>query len=592
MIFAIAAKAFRDIRAATLVAGVIGAALAASSVFLFESYASAVEGLEDLAIYQGITGSSTLITEPAGFLAAVYFSWVPLLLVVIGVLGGTGALSAQEEDGTLDFILAQPVARWQVLTGTALGLAAAVSLAAGLAIPAFAISIPLADLDLSLWRASAAVLITIPLVLLYLALGLLFAAVMPSRGTAVTSTVGLAIGGYFLQIMGGLSADLEPLQKASPFRWAEAGRTMADGLSWGPLVAMSGAVILVTVVATWRFQRREIGAHRPLSLPSMPWAQSGQDDEDEDEAATGQNRDRRPVIAARFPVAQQAARGMRGGAMGIGLTAFLMALMLGYYYPQVVAELHDLGDLEWMADLAGPAGGYTTPAGFFTVEFFSWIPLLYLAIGVAAATGAVGNEENRGTMDLVLSQPLSRRRFILEKAGGITLALTLSMVLCIPGFAVAIPLGDLDIGLLTVCKAILMMGMLVFMHSSIALWLATKLPTRSAAVIVTSSVIAAGYLLQLVGSLVPALEQIRKASPFYWADPAEAMVNGIAPAFFAALCSLTAIFAYLAVVSFESREISAGGGGGVPPWRRLWDSVRSRPSQTSHSGHSTGTSDA
>ena len=589
MILTMAWKAFRDIRAGALLAGGVGAILAASASFMFEGYASAIEGLEDISIYQGFTGSSVVITEPEGFLAAIYFAWIPLLLIVVGILGGTGALSAQEEDGSLDLILAQPVPRWKVLLGTALGLGSALTIATALAIPAFAISIPLADLDLPIGRAFSAVLVTIPLILLFVALGLLLAAAMPSRGTAVAATMALAIAGYFLQVMGSISSDLEPFRLVSPFSWAEAGQIMADGIHWGRLAAMSLGVVVLTGIAIWLFERREIVGHHTIVLPlhtSPPPDRTSDSARAEHDARVIQE-----FHQFRFPVARQAARNMRGGAFGIGLTAFLMALMLGYYYPEVVAELDSLGDLDWITDLAGPAGAYTTPAGFFTLEFFSWVPLLYIAIGIAAATGAVGTEESRGTMDLVLAQPISRRRFIVEKILGITAALTLSIALCIPGFALAIPIGDLDISLFTVSRAILMMGVLVLMHTALSLWLAAWLPTRSGAAILASFIVTAGYVLQVVGSLVPALDTARKLSPFYWADSAEAMVNGIDLVSLAALLSLTFIFVWAALSAFDRREISAGGGEANPVWKAISAAVHARTTHDSHPTPTRGTSD-
>ncbi len=584
--FAIAAKSFRDIRSGILWTGIAGALLAGAITFLFNSYASAMEGLADLSLYQGFTGTSTNITEPGGFLAAGFFSWMPLLLVIIGVLGGTGALSAQEEDGTLDLILAQPVQRWKVLLATVLGLGAAVSLAASLAIPAFVICIPLADLDLPVSRAVAAVIMTLPLVLVHLSIGLLFAALLPSRSAAVSATVAVAIAGYLAQLLGGITTDLEPIQRLSPFYWGEAGKVMADGFQWGRFLTLLGMVISLTILAAWRFQERDIAAGNTFRLP---WTRKREDPP----VAPPVEPSSRPSTSApasrvRFPLAKQAALGMRSGAIGIGITAFLMAVMLGYYYPEVASELDDLGDLDWISDLTGAAGGYTTPAGFFSLEFFSWIPLLYLAIGVAAATGAVSTEETRGTIDAVLAQPLCRRQFITEKAAGITVALLASITLIIPGFALAIPFGDLGISLGTVCKALLMMTALVLMHSALALWLASWLSTRSAAVLLTTAVVTAGYVLQLVGSLVPALDEVRKLSPFYWSDAANAMVNGIGWGYLGVFTVLTGVFVWLAVISFERREIAAASGGAQPALRTFLSSLAPRHDSGRRPGPETG----
>jgi len=63
---------------------------------------------------------------------------------------------------------------------------------------------------------------------------------------------------------------------------------------------------------------------------------------------------------------------------------------------------------------------YTSAAGYLGMELFSlMVPLLLLIAAIAAGSGAVAGEEDRGTLDLLLSLPVSRPRLALEKFGAL-----------------------------------------------------------------------------------------------------------------------------------------------------------------------------
>ncbi len=58
----------------------------------------------------------------------------------------------------------------------------------------------------------------------------------------------------------------------------------------------------------------------------------------------------------------------------------------------------------------------TSAAGYLGSELFSFMmPALFLVASVGHGAGTLGGEEERGTLDLLLATPLSRRRIALEK---------------------------------------------------------------------------------------------------------------------------------------------------------------------------------
>src|SRR3990172_1720480 len=67
-------------------------------------------------------GDTTVMFTPEGYLGFEFFSYMPLVLGIFAVLAGSGLLRADEENGTLDLILAHPVSRTALFTGRLLAL--------------------------------------------------------------------------------------------------------------------------------------------------------------------------------------------------------------------------------------------------------------------------------------------------------------------------------------------------------------------------------------------------------------------------------------------------------------------------------------
>jgi ABC-2 type transport system permease protein len=66
--------------------------------------------------------------------------------------------------------------------------------------------------------------------------------------------------------------------------------------------------------------------------------------------------------------------------------------------------------------LGASMGDASTLIGFLHIELFSMIlPSALVAFAAGTASGFTAGEESRGTIDILLSYPVSRRRVVLER---------------------------------------------------------------------------------------------------------------------------------------------------------------------------------
>ena len=114
-------------------------------------------------------------------------------------------------------------------------------------------------------------------------------------------------------------------------------------------------------------------------------------------------------------------RDQRWALLGWAIGLVLLALYLAYIYPFVNRAAEMMKVLESLPpvvkNLIGKNQFMATPEGFFNLQPFSiLLPLLFIVFAIARGSDATAGEEERGTLDLLLANPLPRRRLVVEKS--------------------------------------------------------------------------------------------------------------------------------------------------------------------------------
>lgn len=253
---------------------------------------------------------------------------------------------------------------------------------------------------------------------------------------------------------------------------------------------------------------------------------------------------------------------------GIGLA--LMAALVVYIYPSYTAQLADFEVPEALQGFIGEVD-YTTGEGFVSAEVFSWFPIALVVFAVMSGTSALAGEEAEGTLELVLAQPLSRRRLLLEKLAGLVLATLGICALIYLGWLISVPFVDIELGYGQLAVATLNLVPIVVFFQVLSLWAGVTLPGRGLA---TGAVVAFAivtYFVNYLASIVDVLDPLRWVSAFHYYHGIEILVDGVFWPGVAVLIALCAFFAAWALYSFERRDIGVYAGGFT---LRLWARAR------------------
>lgn len=250
-------------------------------------------------------------------------------------------------------------------------------------------------------------------------------------------------------------------------------------------------------------------------------------------------------------------RGLIG--WGVGLAA-LVVLMLAYYptvrhSPELNKFARELP--EGVKALIGGAEEYTSPAGYLNGELFAFmLPLLFLVYGIGLGSRAIAGEEERRTIDLLLANPISRTRVVLEKAAAGAVGVLVLGVIVAAALLLGGPAAGMKIGAEKLLAAVISVALLGLMFGSLALMLSSATGTRRSTRGIAAALGVAAYFLNALAPLASTLRPYRKLSPFYWYAGNEPLRHGLSVAHVALLLALTLVLLAAAVALFNRRDIA------------------------------------
>ncbi len=235
------------------------------------------------------------------------------------------------------------------------------------------------------------------------------------------------------------------------------------------------------------------------------------------------------------------------------------------------ATLNTVGQLAHMIRLFGDPLAFTTPAGYVTFRDFGiFLPLLLCIWTLLAGARLLRGEEERGSLEVLLSIPRSRLRVLLEKIAALITALVLIAILITTGGVVGEASAHTTVDLTGMLLAVLNMILLALLFSLLALFLSQVLSSRAAAAGWAGLLLALSYVLDGTGHIVenaPWVQWLQHLSPFFYYHASKPLLpwytptHGFNPGACLLLLALSIVFALASMPIFARRDI----GGLVLP---------------------------
>lgn len=245
--------------------------------------------------------------------------------------------------------------------------------------------------------------------------------------------------------------------------------------------------------------------------------------------------------------------------IGVGAYAFVITLL----YPTI----RDAGTLadEWaeampkeLASLFFQEGvSMGSPEGFFNAELFSFMaPLFFLIFAISFASGTIAGEEGRGNLDILLTNPITRRKVVLEKFAAMILGNLLLASVFLGVLFLGVVFVEVNLDFMKLAAAVVSTTLLGLVFGGLALTLGCASGSRGLSIGVSGGLAAATYLLYALGPNVDFLESWYKISPFYASLGNFPLLNGLELTHMGVLLAWTISAIPIAIYTFERRDLS------------------------------------
>jgi ABC-2 type transport system permease protein len=244
-----------------------------------------------------------------------------------------------------------------------------------------------------------------------------------------------------------------------------------------------------------------------------------------------------------------------------GVALGLLSLVTVAFFPSLEDQGEQLNELiknypPEMRELFGMSEGtdLTTIEGFLASQVFSFMtPLALSFFPILASAGAIAGAEERGTLDVLLGNPIPRWQLVVGNI--VATAISLLGIAAILGFFTWIPavLLDINLSLEKTAEAVLNLWPLCIFFGSLAMLCSALFHRRILAIAIPGAVLVAMYFANALGNVVEDLEDAQPFSAFYYYG--SAIEDGIEWGDFGGLTLAALLLVLLAVLAFRRRDI-------------------------------------
>jgi ABC-2 type transport system permease protein len=269
-------------------------------------------------------------------------------------------------------------------------------------------------------------------------------------------------------------------------------------------------------------------------------------------------------------IGRYALRRLRGQIIGWGLALAVFAVIVALLYDAVVQMRDQLEQLlkslpSEFTVFIGSLDSAFSPAGYLGVRYFMFMPLIVGVFAVIIGSGLIVGDEENGTLDLILAQPVRRAAFYLGRWLALVIALAGILLIAWLGLCIGIGLSSLAIDGLAALRPFLSLFAVMLWYGGLALLLSLLLPSRRWAASLSGLILVADFFITTLASISPDLKTLAAWSPLTAYQGGEAIKFFDVNAFWG-LCLVSIGFAAIGLWLFQRRDIRVAGEGG---WRAL-----------------------
>ncbi len=195
----------------------------------------------------------------------------------------------------------------------------------------------------------------------------------------------------------------------------------------------------------------------------------------------------------------------------------------------------------------------TTVEGYLDGQIFILAPLAVAFFTILTASSAIAGAEERGTLDVLLGNPLPRWQLIVGNFAATAISLLGILALAGAMTWVTAALMDIDLSLRATAEGYLNLWPISLAFGGLAMLCSAIFHRRALAIAIPGFVLFGMYLLDTLGNISDDIEDYKPLSAFHYYG--SAVLDGVDWVNFAGLAAVAVALILLAILVFRRREI-------------------------------------
>lgn len=236
-------------------------------ISIFPEIAEQIAALAEWSIYQAM-GFDVGTFE--AYIGSTIVLFTPVILGIYSIITSTHTLAGEEDDGTLELLLAMPLHRWEIVCAKAMAIGLSnflilviTGVGNGLVLNCTKANV---EVDVTFQKLFIAVINGWPLTMVVVMIGLFLGAYLPNRRTAALTLTVIFIISYFSEPLAVHVESLDPIRPYSLFTYLDSSSNVfREGVQAKDVLTLLEVASVFFVLALLSFQRRNV------TVGAWPW---------------------------------------------------------------------------------------------------------------------------------------------------------------------------------------------------------------------------------------------------------------------------------------------------------------------------------
>ena len=200
---------------------------------------------------------------------------------------------------------------------------------------------------------------------------------------------------------------------------------------------------------------------------------------------------------------------------------------------------------------------FATNEGFVAIGFFGKSALIFAVYPVVMGMRITANEEDSGTMDVQLSLPVERARFVIEKFLAYGISCVGVVVLIYLGLHLGVILGGVELDVARLAEITFYLIPLLVFIMAVTMLIAVLARRRTVALGLVTAFVIISYMLQTIGTAAEGTvaESIGIVSFLTYYNAGDILAQGFIWPHIAGFIVLSAVLIGIALYGYERRDI-------------------------------------